>query len=114
MSRPYDVVVFGASGFTGSYVVGYLQQQQASSGLKVAIAGRSRERLAAVNARWHSAYPTLLADVADEASLAAMAQAARVVLNCVGCDRRASAIATDSRGEFRERGSEEIKVDLNA
>lgn len=43
--REFDVVVFGASGFTGKYVV-YELLAKASSTLKVAIAGRSKQKVA--------------------------------------------------------------------
>ncbi len=81
--RKYDIVVFGASGFTGSYVVGYLRGH-AEPQWRIALAGRSRDKLQAVNAKWRSSYELLLADVADEGSLAAVCQAAHLVLNCVG------------------------------
>ena len=41
----YDVIVYGASGFTGRLAVEYLTDRYATSGLKWAIAGRSRARL---------------------------------------------------------------------
>lgn len=44
MSR-YDVVVYGASGFTGAYVVQYLVASEQFEGLSFAVAGRSEKKL---------------------------------------------------------------------
>lgn len=50
--RPYELVVFGASGFTGQFVVEEVARVAASGelrgGLRWAVAGRSREKLQAV------------------------------------------------------------------
>ncbi len=50
MTQPkFDIVVYGASGFTGKLVAEYLAAQYgAGSGLTWAMAGRSRDKLAAV------------------------------------------------------------------
>ena len=44
MSREFDVVVFGASGFTGKYVVHELLSK-AATGARIAIAGRSQAKV---------------------------------------------------------------------
>ncbi len=46
MSRDFDLVVFGATGFTGKFVVKYLQEK--APGVSVAVAGRSAAKLAVV------------------------------------------------------------------
>ncbi|HVW30297.1 MAG TPA: saccharopine dehydrogenase NADP-binding domain-containing protein [Polyangiaceae bacterium] len=86
--RPYDVVVFGATGFTGGKTAEYLARHAPKS-LKWAIAGRSAQKLAAVKARLSAIEPALDVGVVeasseDPASLARMASAARVVLTTVG------------------------------
>jgi short subunit dehydrogenase-like uncharacterized protein len=87
--RPYDVVVFGATGFTGGKTAEYLARH-APKTLSWAIAGRSRAKLAAVKARLIAIDPgcervgVLEASVDDAASLGRMAAAARVVLTTVG------------------------------
>ena len=49
MTKSFDIVVFGASGFTGQYVVEYLARVfEEEGGLKWAVAGRSKQKLAAV------------------------------------------------------------------
>ncbi len=87
-SRQFDVVVFGASGFTGRLVVEYLQRQYPpSSGLRWAIAGRSRDKLQSVLAETGieaNALPILVADSNDLPSLDAIAANTRVVLTTVG------------------------------
>ena len=47
--RKYDIVVFGASGFTGQFVVEELARiEEEESGLRWAVAGRSQDKLEAV------------------------------------------------------------------
>ncbi len=81
-----DVVVFGATGFAGQLVAGYLAGH-APGGVRIGLAGRSAQRLADVRARLGaaaSAWPLLVADSADPVSLAALARASRVVVSTVG------------------------------
>jgi short subunit dehydrogenase-like uncharacterized protein len=84
--RELDVVVFGATGFAGRLVAGYLAGH-AAGGVRVGLAGRSVQRLADVRAGLGpaaSAWPLLAADSADPVSVAALARAARVVASTVG------------------------------
>ncbi len=84
--RELDVVVFGATGFAGRLVAGYLAGH-APAGVRIGLAGRSARRLADVRAELGavaSAWPLLVVDSADPASLAALAGAARVVVTTVG------------------------------
>ena len=49
MTKPFDLVVHGATGFTGRLVVEYLlQRYPAGSGLRWAMGGRNADKLAAV------------------------------------------------------------------
>ena len=48
--RPYDIVVFGATGFTGELTAEYLAQH-GDNGLRWALAGRNPAKLEAVRAR---------------------------------------------------------------
>ena len=43
--KKYDLVVFGASGFTGRLIVDYLSNHQETSKLNWAVAGRSESKL---------------------------------------------------------------------
>ncbi|MET8122854.1 saccharopine dehydrogenase NADP-binding domain-containing protein [Micromonospora sp. NPDC005189] len=87
--RTYDVVLFGATGFTGGLTAEYLARH-APPGLRWALAGRSPDRLAAVRERLAAIDPTLAglplltADVTDADSLRAVADSARVVASTVG------------------------------
>ncbi len=84
--RELDVVVFGATGFAGRLVAGYLAGH-APGDVRIGLAGRSAPRLADVRARLGaaaSAWPLLVADSADPVSVAALARAARVVVSTVG------------------------------
>ncbi|OAY81495.1 putative mitochondrial saccharopine dehydrogenase-like oxidoreductase [Ananas comosus] len=93
-SREFDVVILGASGFTGRYVVREALKALSapSSPLRsLALAGRSPSKLAAA-LRWASSssssppppIPLVPADASDPASLLALARRARLVLSCVG------------------------------
>lgn len=88
MAQPkFDIVVYGASGFTGKLVAEYLAAQYgAGSGLTWAMAGRSRDKLAAVRDEIGAPKDTPLieADASDPASLKAMVGQAKAVLTTVG------------------------------
>ncbi|WP_236788988.1 trans-acting enoyl reductase family protein [Amycolatopsis sp. GM8] len=82
----YDLVLFGATGFTGALTAEYLARQLPAHG-SWALAGRDRAKLEAVRDRLgpaHSALPLLHADVTDAASLREIATSAKVVINAVG------------------------------
>jgi short subunit dehydrogenase-like uncharacterized protein len=80
----YDVVLLGATGFTGALTAEYLAAH-APAGTRWALAGRSRAKLEAVRARLSVGdVPLLEVDVGDPGSVRAMAEAARVVITTVG------------------------------
>ncbi|MDG1417618.1 MAG: saccharopine dehydrogenase NADP-binding domain-containing protein [Maricaulis sp.] len=83
--REFDVVVFGATGFTGRLVAEYLAREY-KSGLRWAMAGRSEAKLAKIRTEIGASddTPLIVADSSDTASLAAMAARTRVVLTTVG------------------------------
>jgi saccharopine dehydrogenase (NAD+, L-glutamate forming) len=81
--REHDIVLFGATGFTGALTAGYLAEH-GGDGLRWALAGRNRAKLEALAERLGLDVPLLHADVTDEASLRAVAQSARVVITTVG------------------------------
>jgi short subunit dehydrogenase-like uncharacterized protein len=81
--REYDVVLFGATGFTGGLTAQYLAKH-APDGLRWAVAGRNESKLDAVRERLGRDVPALRADATDPASLAKVANAARVVATTVG------------------------------
>ena len=86
-AREFDVVVYGATGYTGRLVAEYLARRCAD-GLAAtwAMAGRSAEKLAAVRDEIGAPAdtPLVVADAADPGSVAAMAGRTQVVLTTVG------------------------------
>ena len=82
--RRYDVVLFGATGFTGSLTAEYLAKH-APADLRWALAGRNLQKLEAVKAKLGGVDVDLLqADVEDPGSLRAVAESARIVATTVG------------------------------
>lgn len=87
--RRYDVVLFGATGFTGGLTADYLAAH-APAEIRWAIVGRNRAKLETVAARLariESQVPApdlVEADAADPVSLAAVAESTRVVITTVG------------------------------
>ncbi|MER5748232.1 saccharopine dehydrogenase NADP-binding domain-containing protein [Streptomyces sp. NPDC002088] len=83
--RPYDIVLFGATGFVGTLTAEYLAAH-APEGLRWAIAGRSERKLEELRNRLPGGAEIglLRADVSDPASLRALAEHARVVATTVG------------------------------
>lgn len=87
--RPYDLIVFGATGFTGGLTAEYLAAN-APAELRWAIAGRSARKLAAVKRRLAGIHPAceslglVQADVGDATSLRKLAESTRAVITTVG------------------------------
>ena len=87
MTKPFDIVVHGATGFTGRLVVEYLlQRYPAGSGLRWAMGGRSAEKLAAVRDELGAPAdtPLVVTDSASMESLQALMAQTRLVLTTVG------------------------------
>ena len=82
MDREYDIIVWGATGFTGRLVVDYMAEQQANSNLKWAVGGRNPQKLQQMLAGRDVAMVT--ADSSDEASIEALVRKTRVILTTVG------------------------------
>ncbi|XP_040277452.1 saccharopine dehydrogenase-like oxidoreductase [Bufo bufo] len=96
-NRPYHIVVFGASGFTGQFVVEKVAR--AADGedfrgqeLRWAVAGRSQKKLEEVLS-WAAerlgkpqlkSIDIIISDISDVPSLDVMCKKASVVLDCVG------------------------------
>ncbi|HET6534214.1 MAG TPA: saccharopine dehydrogenase NADP-binding domain-containing protein [Actinoplanes sp.] len=83
MSRDLDVVVYGATGFVGRLTADYLAGH-APEGTRIALAGRSADKLEQVRGRLGVTWPVIVADAADEAALTGMAARTRVVITTVG------------------------------
>jgi len=87
--RSYDIVVFGATGFTGGLTAEYLARNAPAS-LRWALAGRNMAKLEAVRERLKAIkpgladLPLLSADSGDAASLKRVAELTRCVITTVG------------------------------
>ena len=87
-SRDFDIVVYGATGFTGRLVAEYLAHHYKGrkDAPKWAMAGRSLDKLAEVRGLIGASpeTPLIVADASDPASLDKMAQSTKIVLTTVG------------------------------
>lgn len=89
-SRVHDVVIYGATGFTGELVAAYFARNVPLDRTSWAIAGRNRDKLVAVRERLSkindacARVPIVIASSADRAALVAMVKNARVVVSTVG------------------------------
>ncbi|XP_054626111.1 saccharopine dehydrogenase-like oxidoreductase [Dunckerocampus dactyliophorus] len=95
-SRPYHLVIFGASGFTGQFVVEEVARtvsEGPQGNLKWAVAGRSKKKLEQVleqaasvlgKPELRTGVDIIVADVEEPDSLVAMCKQTVIVLNCVG------------------------------
>ncbi len=87
-TREFDIILFGATGFTGRLVADELVKR--AQGLRFALAGRDAAKLERVKAELSAADPraatldVLIADSHDAAALDALAKRARVVCTTVG------------------------------
>lgn len=87
MTRKYDVLVWGATGFTGKWVAKHLFDNYADGSLKWAIAGRNHDKLNEVRdfiGDHHASIESVLADSDDIESLNNLAANARVIISTVG------------------------------
>lgn len=84
MERSYDLVLFGATGFVGALTAEYLART-APEQARIALAGRSAERLGALRQTLgRPDWGVLVADAGDAESIAALAHAGRVVISTAG------------------------------
>jgi short subunit dehydrogenase-like uncharacterized protein len=87
--RLYDIVIFGATGFTGQLVAEYFAAK-APKDIQWAISGRNREKLLEIKSALCSKYPSaekagwIVADSQDAASLDALCSATKIIATTVG------------------------------
>jgi len=87
MEREYDVVLFGASGFTGRLVAEYFLKQYPGKKLHWAMAGRNGSKLEQVRSELPAGgknIPILVADSADMDAMLELANKAKVICTTVG------------------------------
>ena len=85
MSKEFDIIIWGATGFTGRLVAEYIFKNYSSEKLNWAIAGRDKKKL--INVRDKIAdenIPIIIADSFDEVSLTKMTQKTKVICSTVG------------------------------
>jgi short subunit dehydrogenase-like uncharacterized protein len=86
-NREFDLVVYGASGFTGQLIAEYLAERYGADGeLRWALAGRNAEKIAGLvtSAGLPASLPIIAADSSDPDAMRALAARTRVVLSAVG------------------------------
>jgi short subunit dehydrogenase-like uncharacterized protein len=81
--REYDVVVLGATGFTGALTADYLARR-AGGETRWGLAGRNQAKLETVRERIGADVPLVLADVGDPESLRKLAESTKVLITTVG------------------------------
>ncbi len=86
-SKAFDIVVYGATGYTGQLIIEYLNQQYGNGNdVTWAIAGRNKGKLEAVrdSSGLAADTPLVVADFTDEASMQAMVDSAKTIISTVG------------------------------
>ncbi|MDZ7683781.1 MAG: saccharopine dehydrogenase NADP-binding domain-containing protein [Gammaproteobacteria bacterium] len=111
--RDYDVVVLGATGFTGRLVVEYLHNNYGEGGeLSWAIAGRNQDKLVALRREIlgddADRLPIIVADSDDEESLGELVAKTRVVATTV---RTLREIWNEAGGGLRPRRDPLLRLD---
>ena len=83
--REFDIVLYGATGFVGKLTAEYLAE--AGGDARIALAGRSQDKLLAVRetlGETAQSWPLITADASQPSTLNAMAARAQVVVTTVG------------------------------
>ncbi len=87
-TREFDLIVVGATGFTGALVTEYLCERYGIGGsLRWAAAGRNEAKLSALReslGQKAESLPLMVADTLDAASVSELAKRSRVILTTVG------------------------------
>jgi len=90
-AREFDIVVWGATGFTGKLTAEYLLERYGLESFRWALGGRNQEKLESVRDEIGrdagvdtSGLPILVGDADDETFMASLAERARVVCSAVG------------------------------
>lgn len=89
-SRKYDLVLVGATGFTGQLCGQYLAKRYGLSQVKWAIAGRSKAKLEEIKAKWQALNPTmknlevLSMNLDNDEQIAAVVEDTKVIISTAG------------------------------
>ncbi len=82
--RDFDIIVFGATGYTGKLVAQHMAAAHAKDGVRWAIAGRNAGKLEELRAGLGAAPDIVVADSDDTASLERMCPRTKVVVSTAG------------------------------
>ena len=82
-AREHDIVVYGATGFVGVLTARYLAEH-GPAGVRIALGGRSREKLERTREELGVEWPMVVADSQDAGAVAELARSTRVVATTVG------------------------------
>ena len=82
MTKDYDIVIYGATGFTGKLCAKYLSEN--ANGINWAIAGRNKEKLEDVKKEFSLDVDIFIAESNDEKALDNITQNTKVVLSTAG------------------------------
>ena len=85
--REHDLVLYGATGFVGKLTAEYLAKA-APAGTKIALGGRSREKLEKLQQDLGLDWPLVIADSQDAAALRVLAESTTAVVTTVGPYRK--------------------------
>jgi short subunit dehydrogenase-like uncharacterized protein len=84
MTRKYDIILFGATGFTGNLVAQYLSKQRPLEKFTWAIAGRNKIKLESLCHELLEKPDIIIADITNTESIMLMTTKAKVLMNTVG------------------------------
>ena len=82
MNKKFDIIVYGATGFTGSLCVKYLKKNYPE--LSWAVAGRNKEKLSLLCKKVGTGCQIFVADANDSSALDSITQKTKVVLSTAG------------------------------
>ena len=83
MAREFDIIIFGATGYTGQLISEYLVSGY-SAQTKIAIAGRNENKLSALRRELTKPVDILIGDSSDLETMRSIASRARLVVSCAG------------------------------
>ena len=82
MNKKFDIIIYGATGFTGSLCVRYLKKNH--SKLRWAIAGRNKEKLSLLCQEVGANCQIFVAEANDSSALDSVTKKTKVVLSTAG------------------------------
>ena len=83
--KKYDLVIFGATGFTGKLICDYLLNHKETKQINIAVAARNKNKLEKIVNKFQSNKPDMLiVDSFDKESIDMMTQSTKLVLTVVG------------------------------